>query len=705
MLGRFDHEVWAVSALEIVGWVPRPQGPLEACPGFEYIATAPGPCRLINLEPYVTQGYIIEASNLLFRFYTNDALLTDVGGPVTLEHPYSYAQVLELDYEPSNDVLYLYHGDVPTKLLARESAAEFVLEDFEYLNGPFEDRNENKTLTVTASNQVGPITLSASAPLFEPGDVGGLFLIQFIDLADIRVWEPGMTVAAGGLCQWDGKVYRTPIAGRTGSFAPSHFEGSEYDGLQGTDINAKGPYGVSWEYQYDAYGQLKITGYISPTVVSCDVQRTLASTGPQWRWRFGAFSPRRGYPEHGAIFNERHVVAKGDTRYLSQVGLLNDFSIFNEFGDIGDDQAIVSVLNNTNPIQWLHSSSELFTGSATHESTLRAASAAKGIAPGNTRNVVHTSRGSAAVRPVDHDGRPIFVQRNGRKILMVSDTQYDRYTVEDLTRYADHIGNSRIIELARQKEPMEILWGVREDGILFGAQMMPEEAVLGFFRRKLGGGMLGKTIATVTSPDGRHEDLWLAATMGANWFIMKLAKFRNAGESDDTAVMCDAALVYDGVPIFHISLPHLAGQSVQIVADGIWLGDVQLDGAGATVLPVAASRIMAGLPFDAYVRSLPFEGGGDNGPAQMKMGRTGRVYLRLQESLGLKITVDDKAVRNIENQFGNSVMDSTLPFITRDIVMDMVGAHNRINEIRIDRVAPKQSTILAMGQITEKAQR
>ena len=51
MLGRTDHEVYDISAEAMVGWIPRPQGPLEACPGFEYIGTAAGPCRLIPFEP------------------------------------------------------------------------------------------------------------------------------------------------------------------------------------------------------------------------------------------------------------------------------------------------------------------------------------------------------------------------------------------------------------------------------------------------------------------------------------------------------------------------------------------------------------------------------------------------------------------------------------------------------------------------------
>jgi hypothetical protein len=709
MLGRIDHEVWPVSSLEVTGWVPRPQGPLEACPGFEYVETAPGPHRLIPYEPYLSQAYQIEASALQFRFYTNDALLRIGPAPVVVAHPYSFDQVRALDYTVAadGDSIWFWHGDVAPKQLFRTAADAFDLEDFTFENGPYEDRNVDKSLTVQASGTSGAVTLTTTSAIFAAGDVGGLFEIEFIDLSGYKKWEPGMTVTAGMyIVSVNGSVYQHSSGTITGTDAPRHTRGTEMDGQQGNDVNGKGPYGCAWTYRFNAIGRLKITGFTSGTQVSATVTQELSSTNASWRWRFGAFSPRRGWPEHGAIIHERLVLAKGSIRYASQIGLFNDFDRFNEFGDIGDDQAFISPLTDPNPIAWLFAATDLFTGGTQEESLLRQSSAARGVAPGNIRNIVNSRRGSAPVRPIDIDGKPVFVQRNRRKVLRVTDSQYDRFAIEDLTRYADHMGNSPIVELAWQREPLQMIWACREDGLLIGALAMPEEAVLGWFKRPLGGGMLTRSVSTMTSPDGLREDLWISAELpDGRWFVMKLAPFRNAGEYDENGVMCDAALVYDGVPATIFSAPHLAGQEVEIIADGAAIGLATLDGAGDVTLD-PASKVMLGLPFPCRWRSLPVEAGGDSGPAMFKIGRTARVWLRVQNSLGLRVMVDDEAnaAMNVENQTTDSVMDLALPFMTQDIRLDIVGAYNGQNIIQVDRVIAKQTTLLAVMQQVEKAQ-
>lgn len=713
MLGRVDHEVWKVSSLELTGWVPRPQGPIEACPGFEFVAAAAGPCRLIPFEPYLTQAYQLEMSALKFRFYTNDVQLMAAGVPLELAHPYTWAQVQDLDYTfaADGDTMWFWHRAVAPKQLFRTGAASFLLADFSFANGPFEDRNQDKTLTVQASGSTGSVTLTANAPLFDPGDVGGQFEMEFNDLSTIPHWMVGMSVSAGmRVVSVNGKVYQHSSGTITGSYAPTHNEGTQFDGINGLDVNAKGPYGCAWTYLYSAIGRLKITGYIDSTHVTATVTQALASTNATWRWRFGAFSPKRGWPEHGAIIQDRLVVSKDNQRYASQIGLYNDFDRFNENGDIGDDQAFISPLTDANPVAWMMAGNNLFTGGAREEGVMQQSSAARGIAPGNVRNTVNSRRGSAATRPIDLDGKPVFLQRNQRKVLRVTDTTYERLGIEDLTRYADHVGNSPIVEFAKQAEPMPLLWAVRQDGMLWGCLLMPEESILGWFKRPLGGGMLTRSISSCTAPEGTREDLWIAAeTPSGAWFVMKLAPFRNAGEYDENGIMCDAALTYDGPPASTFVAAHLPNQDVEVVADGAALGLFTLDGTGAVDLSShgtgSFSKVMLGLPFACRWRSLPVEAGGDNGPVMFKKGRTARVWLRVQNSLGLSVMVDDEpnAAQAIDNQRGNSPMDMALPFMTQDIRLDTVGTYDNLNMIQVDRIAAKQSTILAVMQQVEKA--
>lgn len=715
MLGRIEHDVWRVSSLEMTGWLPRPEGPLEACPGFEYIAAAAGPCRLIAFEPYVTQAYQIEMSALKFRFYTNDVRLeAPPGTPVEVAHPYSFAQVRALDYTMADDgdAMWFWHRDVAPRLLTRTGASSFALSTFDFENGPYEDRNPDKTLTVQASGTTGAVTLTANQPLFDPGDVGGLFEIEYIDLSAIKHWMVGMTVTAGMLVvSVNGKVYQHSSGTITGSVAPTHNEGTQFDGIGGMDVNLKGPYGCAWTYRFSSLGRLKITGYTNSQTVSAAVLQELPSTNASYRWRFGAFSPKRGWPEHGVIIHERLVVAKDNVRYASQIGLFDDFDRFNENGDIGDDQAFISSLTDPNPIAWLFPGTSLFTGGTREEGLMSQSSAARGVAPGNIRNTVNSRRGSAAVRPLDLDGKPVFLQRNRRKVLRVTDTTYERLGIEDMTRYAGHVGNSPIVEFAKQLEPLPLIWAVREDGLLWGCLALPEEAVLGWFSRPLGGGMLSRSISASTSPDGTREDLWAAAeTPGGAWRVMKLAPLRNAGEYDENAVMCDAALRYDGVPASIFTAAHLAGEEVEIIADGAALGRFTLDGAGEVNLSAIGggsfSKVMLGLPFVCRWRSLPVEAGGDAGPAMFKTGRTAKVWLRVQNSLGLRVMVDNEAEAaiDVEALMSDSVTDTALPFLTADIPLDVVGGYDGLNVIQIDRVIAKQTTLLAVMQQVEKAQ-
>lgn len=740
MLGRPDHDMWAISLAEMVGYAPRPQGPAEACPGFEFIDTAPGPCRLLPFEPYVTQGYVVEASALLFRFYTNDVLLDDGGGPVEVVSPYSYAQVQALDWEQSNDVMYLFHGEVQTRLLERTAADAFALSAIEYLNGPFLDRNDDETLALSFSGVTGTVTVTATDPLFAATDVGRLIEIEAHDLSDVPSWEPGITTTLGALLQWDGRVYQVvggPATKRTGSVAPVHTRGVEWDGIgSGQDLNANDAGGVELAYMHDMFGRVLITDYTSATEVEAEVTRTLplqaaaVGAGSQignyvpswyapeaaypetdnwatpgsgsytpgtWRWRLGAFSDTTGWPEHGVIWNQRLILAKGDKLYGSVAGDLLNFDRLNELGDVSVDMAFALQIDNPNDIRWLHASDELFVGSAVAEYVLRPASAAQPFGPGNIKLARQTRQGSKAIRPVDSDGRPIFVQRNEAKLLELIEGTYGRFEFEDLTRYADHIGNSPLVEMCWQRQPLDLLWAVREDGVLVCADYVAKEQVLGWWRRPLATGLSAKSICAITSPDGRRDQLWCAAEIGGDWLVMLLAPWRLPDTLDETPIMLDAALTYSGAAASVLTAPHLAGKTVEVVGDGIWLGEFEADGSGdvdISATDLAVTEAVLGLAFDAYMVPLPPEAGGDLGPAQGRMKRVSRVTVRVQHSLGLKITCQGGQATMLGQTTPGTDLTAALPLVSKDIPVDVVGAWDRAGQFRIDRVGPFPQTVL-----------
>jgi hypothetical protein len=749
MNGRPDHEMWPVSLKEMLGWLPRPQGPAEACPGFEHVDIAAGECRLIPFEPYTTQGYVIEGSALLFRFYTNDVLLESGGSPVTVVTPWSLAQVQEMWTHQSIDVMYCFHPDEQQRLLERTAADAFSLSTLDLENGPFLDRNDDETLTLSFNGVTGSVTVTASAALFAATDVGRLIEIEAHDLSDIPSWEPGITVTLGDFMQWDGRVYQVTGGGgttlRTGTVQPVHTRGVEWDGIgAGQDLNENDAGGVELAYVHDAYGRLKITAYTSATSVTATVTRRLplqsassyqiddylpdwyipdgayvgtgtwstpgggSYTAGTWRWRLGAFSDTTGWPEGGLIWNQRLWLWANNRLYSSVVGSLHDFDRLNEYGEVSADQAITVQLEKPHFIRWGFAGRELFIGTETSEYVVRAQSAAQPLGPTNIAVEPQDDRGSAAARPVGLNARPIFLQRNRRKVLFEQEDSYGRYVPEDLTRYADHIGNSPFVEMCWQKEPLQLLWAVREDGVLACADYMPDEAVLGWCRRALADGFTAESICSISNPAGTRDDLWLSAEIGGARHVMKLAAIRNAGEVQDLPIMLDGALTYDnpGSPISTITLAHLKGETVEVVADGAWLGEFTADAVtGDVVLDEAAGQIVSGKAFDARMTYHSIEAGGDNGPAQGKMRRTHREKLRVQDTLGLAVQLPNGETQSIGNLFEGDDLDAAITPFTGDIVEDVVGHWERDGELTVLRELPFPATVLARMPTVEVSQR
>ena len=734
---RVDQSIREIAVAQMLGWVPLMEGGAEACPGLIHVAAAKGPCRLLPFEYNVTQGHVLEFSEGAVRVFTNDGQIESAPDvPLEVESPYNFEQIGALSIEQSYDVLYLFHRDAQTRQFARTGPDSFVMETVDFLNGPFEARNKDEGLVVSASGVSGPVTLTATQPIFEAGDVGGLFRLEADDFGSIPSWEPGITVTNGKLLTWAERVYRVAGgSGRTGTVAPIHSEGVEWDGIgSGKDVNDTDAGGVQLEYIHDRIGLLKITGFASETEVQADVTRRLpftASTAapvyrggyydeswtdPEapagslgnyaygtWRWRFGSFSDRRGWPSCGVIWNERLVMAKDSTIYGSVAGDLLDHNAYNELGEISTDQAFIYTLKDPNPIVALVDQEKLLALTANGVHALGGSNAASGIGPGNLRADRQNSAGAAAAMTALVDGRCIYLGKSRRR-LFEGDNELQRGSEQatDLTRYARHIGNSRFVAIASQKEPQRLLWGVREDGTLAAAAYVPEEQVLGWCRRTLGGSAQARSIASISDPTGELEQLWVACEFKGGWHVLRMAQFRADGVIEDTPVMLDMAFEYEGDPATSFSASWLKGETVELVADNRWLGPVTCDAeTGGFTIAVPASRVVAGYAYPAQLQTLKLEAGGDNGPALTKTQRIGRVALSVLQSQGLSLQGSGGIEQSLELLAGGSVADGAFPSFSGVFEIEQASDYSKDARLTIERKAPFAATVMAVQPVVE----
>lgn len=175
--GRVDLAKYPNSYATVENFLPLAQGPAARREGFRYIANTRNDAvaRLIPFEFSTVQAYVIEATDLKFRFYKGRAQIVS-GTPVELAVPYAAADLAALRWAQSADVLYLAHQSHAPRKLTRTSHTSWSISTVAFLDGPYLDVRSD--LTITPSGTSGSVTLTASAALFAAGDVGRLVRLK-----------------------------------------------------------------------------------------------------------------------------------------------------------------------------------------------------------------------------------------------------------------------------------------------------------------------------------------------------------------------------------------------------------------------------------------------------------------------------------------------------------------------------------------------
>ena len=184
----------------------------------------------------------------------------------------------------------MVHPNYPPFEIKRTSANSFTCLAAVYTQGPFLQQNTDGVTFIFASAISGAVTLNSSAPVFNANQVGGLIQLTQQDLSPIPPWEPSkaFTDPTGASVNPVGLYRRASLKNykcvavqsnptgvphyATGSFIPSHSQGTQADGDGSTIPNLAGSAGVLWQYQDSGFGTVLITGFVSSTQVTGVVQ-------------------------------------------------------------------------------------------------------------------------------------------------------------------------------------------------------------------------------------------------------------------------------------------------------------------------------------------------------------------------------------------------------------------------------------------------
>jgi len=192
MQGRTDFAKYFSAASRIENFVVLPHGPITRRPGTYFVSevkTSSAKTRLIPFTFSTTQTYILEFGNQYIRFYKDDGQITSGGSAYEISSPYTTAQLFNLKFAQSADVMYICNENHAVRKLSRTGHTSWSLTEVEFTDGPYLDSNTTST-TMTPSGTTGNITITASASAFVSTDVN-----RFINFSNGYAKITGFTSA------------------------------------------------------------------------------------------------------------------------------------------------------------------------------------------------------------------------------------------------------------------------------------------------------------------------------------------------------------------------------------------------------------------------------------------------------------------------------------------------------------------------------
>lgn len=606
---RVDIEKYRTGLKTCRNFYIHPHGGASNRPGTKHMAAAKHADKMCVVNSFIfseTQAYMLEMGEHYIRFYTDQAqIVADAGqdewatgnayvvndyvtvltstylcinpdgstGEPPAAHPDSwtnqtiyeiYSPYLEADLrklrlESSADVIYITHPDYQTRTLSRYGNADWRLELYEPVDGPFMAENVDEDITLLASAVSGSVSLNASTALFDEEHEGALWKLRhYIEGQTDTQAFVGTGTGTGIKCfttwrlithgTWTGKlkIEKSTDGGVTWTTLRTFTSVDDFNvntsGTEDIETNPL-PFQVrlnmyvhsagtcNADLTSDAFyqeGIMQVDTYYSATSLTCTVIQELGATVKTYSWAEGSWSNYRGWPSVSRFFQDRLCFAATPsepmTIWMTQIG---NYTSFLRHSPLLDTDGITTRLpsRQLNAINGLIALRKLIALTSSSEWTI-------GLDTGAVSSLeqsVQGYRGSYGVNPTLVGNEAIYIQSNGKVVRNFGyEFGSDSFTGAELNILSKHLFDKwYIVELAYQQDPDSIVWALRDDGVLLGSTYMREQEVVAWFWLDTGT-VAGNDIAEIESiaaiPGEGYDELWLAVKRGDKRFIEVMSK-------------------------------------------------------------------------------------------------------------------------------------------------------------------------------------
>ena len=657
--------------------------------------------------------------------------------------PYTTAQLFDIKFAQSADVMYITHPSHEVAKLSRTGHTTWSLDEVSFTKGPFQDPNITTTTLTPSNASTGSRDITASATTGINGGVGWLATdvgrqIHFNGGYGVITARTSATVA---------------VATITTAF---------------TNANA------ITDWYLGAFSDT--TGH--PSCVTFFEQRLV-------------FAGTTNQPQ---------------TVFFSKSGDYENMDA-NLTGTIADDDSIVYTIasNQVNAIRFMTATRTLIIGTAGGEFTVSGGGTDSAVTPTNILIKKQSNHGAANVDAIAVGNATLFLQRAKRKIRELAyNFDVDGYLAPDMTILAEHITEGGLTQIAYQQEPNQIIYAVRGDGELVGLTYQREQQVTAWHRH-IFGGIFGTATITVTDyanikngtrivlkkSDGTtttftsatsatsgffhnatsnnqtatnlktliDADSNFTATVSSNVVTIKevvstgldyltissfdIARLTATSEgkpicesvavipTDDTEYQVyviikrtvngssrryveylnnvdftetdnttfnylDSALAYSGTAVTTLSgLDHLEGQTVHILADGA-THPAKVVSSGSVSLDRSSTNVKIGLGYNSILQTMRLDAGSQNGTSQGKTKRIYEITVRLYESVGVEVGPNLSDMERIPFRTSADVMDQGIPTFTGDKAVEFRGNYDTDGFIFVRQTQPLPLTVLSL---------
>ena len=645
--GRNDLQKYSTGCKTLENMIIFPHGSAARRSGTQFVAEVKDSTketRLIPFEFSTTQTYILEFGNQYIRFFKDNGQILSSGSPYEISSPYLEAELFDIKFAQSADVMYLCHPNHPVKKLSRTGHTSWSLTSVDFTDGPYMDENISSTTITTSAHTVGTgRTLTASSTTGINDNTG----FQTTDVGRLIRFRDGY-----------GK-----ITARTSTTVVT-IEILEDMGSSSSSAN----------WSLGAFSET--TGH--PSCVTFFEQRLV-------------FAATLSQPQ--TIFFSK----SGDYENMDE----------NRGGTIADDDAIIYTIasNQVNAIRFMTATRTLIIGTAGGEFAVSGGSVDTAITPTNILIKKQSNNGAANVDALAVGNATLFLQRARRKLRELAyNFDVDGYVAPDLTILAEHISEGGFKQLSYQQEPNQIIWCVRNDGQLVGLTYQREQQVVAWHRHIFGGAFgsgnsVCESVATIPTDDSEYQTYVIVKRTinGATKRYVEFLHQYDFDETDDTSFnFLDSQLDYSGSAVTTIGgLSHLEGQTVSILANGATHPDATVS-SGQITLARSSTKVKVGLPYTSLLQTMRIDAGAQNGTSQSKTKRIYEITARLYESIGIEVGPDLNNMERIPFRSSANAMNSGISVFTGDKEIEFRGNYETDGFIFVRQTQPLPLTVLSL---------